>query len=75
LNSPLAAEAANEFAARVRREVGADTSRQVERTFQLALQRSPVPEERTACLRLVGRRSLPELCCALLNLNEFAYLD
>jgi hypothetical protein len=75
LNSPLAVEAANAFADRVRREAGESPGRQVERAFQLALQRSPAPEERRACLGLLAKRSLPELCRALLNLNEFAYVD
>ena len=75
LNSPLAVEAANAFADRVRREAGESAGRQVERAFQLALQRSPAPEERSACLGLLAKRSLPELCRALLNLNEFSYVD
>jgi hypothetical protein len=28
-----------------------------------------------ACLRLLNSHGLPELCRALLNLNEFVYLD
>ncbi len=75
LNSPLAVEVANALAARVRREAGEDAAQQVARAFQLALQRLPAAEERTACLRLLEKRSLPELCRALLNLNEFAYVD
>ncbi len=75
LNSPLAIEAANGLAARVRREAGEDAGRQLERAFQLALQRSPAKDEREACLCLLEKRSLPELCRALLNLNEFAYVD
>jgi hypothetical protein len=43
--------------------------------FRLALQRPPEPSERVLCVRLAAQRSLPELCRALLNLNEFAYVD
>ncbi len=75
LNSPLAVEAAHAFADRVRSDAGECPGRQVERAFQLALQRSPTPEERRACLGLLAKRSLPELCRALINLNEFAYVD
>lgn len=75
LNSPLAVGAARAFAERVRREAGADPGQQVDHAFRLALQRPPAAEERTLCLRLARERSLPELCRALLNLNEFAYVD
>ncbi len=75
LNSPLAVEASHAFADRVRREAGADLERQVDHAFRLALQRPPEPSERDLCVRLAAQRSLPELCRALLNLNEFAYVD
>lgn len=75
LNSSLAVEAANAFAERVRREAGESLPAQVSRAFRLALQRAPTPGERSLCLRLAEQRSLPELCRALLNLNEFAYVD
>jgi hypothetical protein len=75
LNSPLAVEAANAFAARVQREVGDELPAQISRAFRIALQRAPSPEERELCLKLAEQRSLPELCRALLNLNEFAYVD
>ncbi len=75
LNSPLAVEAARAFAARVCAEAGSDPAAQVDRAFAHALQRAPRAEERAACLHLLRERSLPEVCRALLNLNEFVYLD
>jgi hypothetical protein len=75
LNSPFATEMARAFAQRVVREAGPDPASQVERVFALAFQRSPDQQERVACLRLCERRSLPELCRALLNVNEFIYMD
>ena len=75
LNSPLAVESARAFAARVRAEAGNDAVTQVDRAFAHALQRAPRADERAACLHLLRERSLPELCRALLNLNEFVYLD
>ena len=75
LNSPLAVEAAKAFAVRVQREAGDQPAAQVNTAFQLAFQRSPAPDEMAACLRLLRQRNLPELCRALLNLNEFVYLD
>jgi hypothetical protein len=75
LHSPLAVEASQEMAKRVRQEVGNAPEAQVRHVFRIALQREPKPEEHDACLRLLRRRSLPELCRALINLNEFAYVD
>ncbi len=75
LHSPLAVEASQELAKRVRQEVGDEPEAQVRQVFRIALQREPKPEEHDACLRLLRRRSLPELCRALINLNEFAYVD
>ena len=75
LNSPLAVEAARGFSRRVIAEAGEDPQRQIERAFQLALQRRPVKSELEACLLIFWQRSLTEVCRALLNLNEFIYLD
>jgi hypothetical protein len=75
LNSPLATEAAVEFARRVQQEAGDNLPAQVSRAFRIALQRPPAPEERELCLRLAEQRNLTELCRALLNLNEFLYID
>lgn len=75
LNSPLAVEAAQAFAARVTREAPGSVEAQVRRAFTLALQRPPARAELAMCLRLARERSLPEVCRALLNLNEFAYVD
>ena len=75
LNSPFATEMANAFAARIQREIGDDSTAQIDRAFALALQRPPDAGERARCLRFRAERSLPELCRALLNLSEFAYRD
>ena len=75
LHSPLAVEASQELAKRVRQEAGNAPEAQVRHVFRITLQREPKPDEREACLRLLHRRSLAELCRALINLNEFAYVD
>jgi hypothetical protein len=75
LNSPLAVEAARAFATRVKREAGDGHDAQIKRAFDLAFQRAPARDELGACLRLVERRGLTEVCRALLNLNEFIYMD
>jgi hypothetical protein len=75
LNSEFAAEIAKAFAGRVAREAGEDLARQVERAFRIALQRDPDESERAACLKFRQERSLPELCRAVLNVNEFIFID
>ena len=75
LNSPLAVEVSRAFAARIQREAGERPTDQIRRAFQLAFQRDPSEAEVERCLGLLKTRSLPELTRAVLNLNEFVYLD
>jgi hypothetical protein len=75
LNSPLAVEAAQAFAKRVENEAGRKPTSQIQRAFELALQRPPNDMELEACKQLLSERSLAELCRALMNLNEFVYVD
>lgn len=75
LNGSLAIAAANALAARVERESGSDRRKQVQSAFALAYQRRPDRAEAAACLGLLNSRGLPDLCRALLNANEFVYLD
>jgi hypothetical protein len=75
LNSSLTADASRAFAKRVEREAGKEPAKQVRRAFELALEREPDKLESDACEQLLTKRSLPELCRALLNLNEFVYID
>lgn len=75
LNDPLTREAAHAFANRVQKEAGSEPSRQVEWAFLLALQRRPTKDEAAACQQLRAKQGLAALCRALINLNEFAYID
>jgi hypothetical protein len=75
LNGPWAIEAARQFASRIEQEAGPVPEKQIERAFALALQRSPDPEEKAACLELLNTMTTVEFCRVLLNLNEFVYLD
>lgn len=75
LNSPFAAEIAQSFAARIQRESGDTGESQVERAFALAFQRPPDAIERTDCTAFLKTHTLAELSRALMNLNEFAYVD
>lgn len=71
----LAVEAAHAFADRVRREAGEDPARQIRLAFRLALLRSASPEEIRRSGVLLQQHGLTAPCRALLNLNEFAYVD
>jgi hypothetical protein len=75
MNGSDAIDAARALARRVEQDAGHEPRRQIERLFALALQRAPDKEERRACESLLQERSLVELSRAVLNLNEFIYVD
>lgn len=75
LNSDLAMSAAWGLADRVTQSAGHDHDRQIEILFDLALQRPATADERADCREFLATGSLVELCRAILNLNEFAYVD
>jgi hypothetical protein len=76
LNSPLSAEAAHALADRTWREAGADLERRVNHAYLLALGRLADPTERKlAGDFLASGGSFSDFCLALLNLNEFVYVD
>ncbi|MGE3311583.1 MAG: DUF1553 domain-containing protein [Limisphaerales bacterium] len=75
LNGPEAVEAARAFAARVVREAEPRPGAQVRQAFRIALQRPPTPAEHARAEAYLAESSLAELCRALLNLNEFAFID
>jgi hypothetical protein len=72
LNSPMALGAARSLAARLERE---GAGRLVERAFEVVLQRLPTEAERRIAQRLLDERGLVALCRAMINLNEFVYVD
>ncbi len=75
LNSPFALDQSRYLAERVEREVGADTTRQVQRALFLMFQRPATADETTAATALVKEHGLPALCRALFNSNEFIRLN
>jgi hypothetical protein len=91
LNSKVTLDMARAFASRVRAEVGDDPIRIIDRAHRLALGRAPDADElatlcgflerQTALLKDQKRVDAPfavavaDLCHALLNLNEFLYVD
>jgi hypothetical protein len=89
LNARVTLDIARAFAGRVLREVGDDPDRVIDRAHRLALGRVPDADERatlgafldrqTALLKGKADPAFPaavaDLCHALLNVNEFVYVD
>ncbi|HEX3146721.1 MAG TPA: DUF1549 and DUF1553 domain-containing protein [Gemmataceae bacterium] len=84
LNEKLYAEKARQFSSRVLRESGGDFKDAVERAYRIALARKPTSAERDLAERFLNDQSkkaggrneaLADFCHALLNLNEFVYVD
>ena len=75
LNGSFAIDQAERLADRVQREAGADVGKQIERIFALAFARPPNAAERTACLATAQTEGLVTVCRALINSNEFLFLQ
>jgi hypothetical protein len=75
LNNGFMLVQARHFAERVTREAGDDPARQVERAFELAVGRDPDGEEAAALLEVARAHGLANVCRAIWNLNEFAFVD
>jgi hypothetical protein len=78
LNDEMVLDLAKTFAARVTKEAGDDV---IGKAFELALARPPDTEEREAAQRFIDHHAgkpaevVADLCHAVLNLNEFLYVD
>ncbi|HYH63508.1 MAG TPA: DUF1549 and DUF1553 domain-containing protein [Urbifossiella sp.] len=79
LNDAMILGHAKTFAQRVTRDAGTDPDKVVTRAVELALSRPPSSEEKAALVAFLRNRQGPDavtdLCHALLNLNEFLYID
>jgi hypothetical protein len=75
LNSSLLLSQVEAFAARLQREAGADPTTQVRHGFAVAFQREPDAAELDACVAAIKTEGLVVFCRALLNSNEFAFLE
>jgi len=74
LNSGFTLDCAMSLATRLEREAGADRSAQVQRAFQIVLNRDPEPLELGEMLPIIQEHGLPTLCRALYNSNEALFL-
>jgi hypothetical protein len=86
LNNAFALDRARGLARRVLQEAGDDRRRQVEAAFRRTLGRPPEDTERDAALAFLSRGCddgsvsapatvLVQFCQALLNVNEFVYIE
>jgi hypothetical protein len=75
LNGPFVVQQAEFFAERVRKEAGEGAETQVERAFRVAFGRAPDATERVDAVALTRSHGLASLCRALLNANEFVYVN
>ncbi len=75
LNNGFMTTQARHFAARVEREAGGDAASQVEHAIRLALGRPATADERAALVSLTETHGLANTCRAILNLNEFSFVD
>ncbi len=73
-NSRFTLDQASAFAARVKQEAGEDSTRQIQRAYELALGRQPSAIELRDVEPVVSAHGLPALCRVLFNANEFLFL-
>jgi hypothetical protein len=77
LNSSLSAVAAQALAERAHRDAGEGLDAEIEHAYLLTIGRRPVAEELSLARGFLapGGSSLADFCLALINLNEFVYVD
>lgn len=75
LNNGFMISQARHFATRLEREYPGRPAQQIDRAFELAFGRQATKKERAALVAFAISHGLPNLCRAILNLNEFAFVD
>jgi hypothetical protein len=75
LNNTFMEHQAERFAQRLTREAPGGTAAQVRRAYALAFARVPATEEVAFGEGFVAEHGLTQFCLALLNANEFLYID
>jgi mono/diheme cytochrome c family protein len=75
LNNGFMTSQARHFAERVEREAGSDLTNQVDLAIRRALGRPATAEELAALVPLTEAHGLANTCRAILNLNEFSFVD
>jgi hypothetical protein len=78
MNNSFVLMEAQKFAERLRKEAGADAKRQVDHAFRLTVSRTPSGKEMDDALTFLrngGEQALVDFSQAMLNLNEFVYIQ
>ena len=75
LNSGFMMQAAELLARRLESDAGTNPEKQVDRAFALAFGRSPGSEEKSHSAQFIRENGLELFCRAVLNANEFSYLN
>jgi hypothetical protein len=83
LNDRIVRQMADQFAARVMRDVGDDPDAIITRAWLLAIGRKPDNYERAEMVKFIKRgegkadrnTAITDLCHAIMNLNEFLFVD
>ncbi len=75
LNNPFSVQMAQAFATRLEKECGHDAAMCVDMAWSHAFGRVPLEAERSAALKFLTGGTVAGFCRALINLNEFLYLD
>ena len=73
-NSRFVIDQSQTFAARLRREAGAELSAQVNQAWQLAFNRAPEKSEAKEAVEFAKAEGLPAFCRAVLNASEFLFI-
>ena len=66
---------AGSFAARLKREAGADSRAQIQQAWRLALARPPRKNETARAMALAREHGIESVCWMLFNSSEFLYLQ
>ena len=74
-NSPFMLQQAELLADRLQRDCGDDQSKQIARAFWLCYGREPEPSELESSLDFISTEGLPAFCRAMLNSNEFVFIE
>ena len=73
-NSRFTLQFSEAFAARVKKEIGDDLAKQINRVYQLALTRNASADELSDAEPIVRQHGLAVLCRAIFNSNEFLFV-
>jgi len=74
-NSTIVMQQAQAFSARLQSEAGDKSAAQVQLAYMLCFGRAPVQKELDASVSFIGAQGLPAFCRAMLNTNEFLFVQ